>query len=79
MPLDVALFICILVIAYVAYRLGRSEGYRNGYNRGYVVGHREGQRHWIAAMERRRGSEGALLEQDRSALLRILRSAGETF
>ena len=73
MPLDVALYLCIIAIGVVAYLLGHRDGYRKGRDRGFVAGHYDGQKRWIAAMEARRGPEGALLEEDRPALLRVVR------
>ena len=73
MPSDIALFIAILVIATLAYFYGHRDGYRKGRDSGYVSGHCAGQKRWIAAMEARRGPEGALLEEDRPALVRVVR------
>lgn len=53
------LFGVVLAIGFLGYLLGKSVGKEEGFQRGVVVGHREGQRKWIEAMERRRtGADG---------------------
>lgn len=67
MPTDIALFIAILGISYLAYLLGHRDGYRKGRESGYVSGHFAGQKRWIAIMESRRGPDG------KDALVRVVR------